>query len=138
MPNNLSNLRIGHLNVRGLEHHIDGVKILLDKSQYHFFAVTETKVKASSPVGPIRIPAYNFIKHALPSNRGRGSKTCGGIGLYVQKGIKAKPILKSPFDPEVPIGFRFEYLAVQAIINEQNICVIVLYNPVCSNPHFSR
>ena len=58
MPRNLSNLWIGHLNVRDLERHIDGVQIMLDKHQYHFFAKTETKLKLSSLVGPIRVPGY--------------------------------------------------------------------------------
>lgn len=138
MSNNLSNLRIGHLNVRGLERHIDGVKLLLNKNQYHLFAVTETKLKVTSPVGPIRLPAYNFIRHSLPVGRGRGTKTCGGIGLYVRKGIKATPILKSSFDPAVPVGQRFEFLAVQVKINELSICVVALYNPVCTNTNFSQ
>lgn len=51
-----SNLCIGHLNVRGLEHHIDGVKLLLDNNKYHIFAVTETKLRSSAPMGPIRVP----------------------------------------------------------------------------------
>lgn len=135
---NLPNLRIGHLNVRGLECHIDGVKLLLDQTPYHFFAVSETKLKVSAPAGPIRVPAYNFIKNSLPAGRGRGSRTCGGVGLYVQKGIKATPILKSSPDPEVPVSQRFEYLAVQAKINDHNICVVVIYNPVSTNPHFAQ
>lgn len=137
MSRNLSNLRIGHLNVRGLEHHIDGVKIILDKTQYHFFATTETKLKSSSPVGPIRVPGYNLIKHTLSTGRGRGTRTCGGIGLYVQKGIKAVPFLKSTPDPNVPLALRFEFLAVSARLNDLNICVVVVYNPSCSNPNFS-
>lgn len=135
---NFSNLRIGHLNVRGLEHHIDGVKLLLDKSQYHIFAVTETKLKASAPAGPIRVPAYNFIKHSLPAGRGRGTKSCGGVGIYVSKGIKATPVIKSIYDPSLPIASRVEYLGVQIKINELNIGVCVVYNPLCSNPHFSQ
>ncbi|XP_062704412.1 uncharacterized protein LOC134286758 [Aedes albopictus] len=65
--NQPSNLRIGHLNIRGLERHIDGVKLVLDKQQYHFFGVTETKMRASAPTGPVKVPGYNFIKHSLPS-----------------------------------------------------------------------
>lgn len=138
MTNNLSNLRIGHLNVRGLERHIDGIKLILDKNQYHFFATTETKLKSSSPVGPIRIPGYNLIKHTLPSGRGRGARTCGGVGLYVQKGIKAIPFMKSSLDADVPLASRFEFLAVHTKLNDLNICVVVVYNPSCSNPDFSN
>lgn len=99
-PNN-SNLRIGHLNVRSLERHIDGVKVLLNPSQYHFFAVTETMLRPSSPVGPIRIPGYNFIRHSLPSGRGNRRRSFGGVE-HIQKGIKATPITKStyPLGPE--------------------------------------
>lgn len=139
MPrNHIPNLRIGHLNVRGLEHHIDGIKLLLDGNQYQIFAVTETKLKSSSPAGPIRIPGYNFVKHSLPCGRGRGTRACGGIGIYVQKGIKATPIVKSVFDPTTPTGQRIEFLAVQLKINQLNICVAAFYNPVCSNPYFSQ
>lgn len=139
MPNNnFSNLRIGHLNVRGLESHIDEIKLLLHKSEYHFFATTETKMKSSAPVGPVRVPAYNFVKHSLPSNRGRGSKSCGGIGLYVLKGLKATPVLKSTFHPDVPLAQRFEYLVVQVKINDLNIGIVTVYNPTVSNPHFAR
>lgn len=138
MSNNHSNLRLGHLNVRGLENHIDGIKLLLNATNYHLFAVTETKLKASSPAGPIRVPAYNFIKHSLASSRGRGSRSCGGIGLYVRKGLKATPVLKSSFNPELPISQRLEFIAVQIKINDLNIGIVVLYNPVVSNPNFAR
>lgn len=135
---NISNLRIGHLNVRGLEHHIDGVKLLLDAHQYHFFGVTETKLKTSAPVGPVRVPAYNLIRHSLPSGRGRGSKTCGGVGLYVRQGLKATPVIKSTHDNTAPIANRVEYMVVQVKINELNVGVAVLYNPSCSNPLFAQ
>lgn len=132
-----SNLRIGHLNVRGLECSIDGVKLLLDKQNYHLFGLTETKMKQSAPVGPVRIPGYNFIRHCLPSKRGRGSKTFGGVALYVKKGIKATPILKSSFDTGLPIASRFEFLAVQIKVNNLNICVVVVYNPSGANQLFA-
>lgn len=138
MTTNFSNLRIGHLNVRGLEHHIDGVKLLLSTNQYHIFAVSETKLKSSSPMGPIRIPNYNFIKHSLPAGRGRGTKSCGGVGFYVKKGIKATPIIKSTHDNNQPIASRVEYLAIQIKIGELKIGVVVLYNPSCSNQSFSQ
>lgn len=137
MPNNHTNFRIGHLNVRGLECHMDGIKPILHNNQYHFFAVTETKLKASSPIGPIRMPSYNFIKHCLPSSRGRGSKSCGGIGLYVLKGLKATTVLKSAFNPSVPIGQRFEYLVVQTRVNDLNIGIATIYNPSVANPNFA-
>lgn len=134
---NIANLRIGHLNVRGLEHHIDGVKLLLDAQQYHFFGVTETKMRASAPVGPVRVPAYNLIRHSLPSGRGRGSKACGGVGLYVRQGLKATPVIKSTHDIAAPIATRVEYMVVQIRINELNVGVAVVYNPSCSNPSFA-
>ncbi|XP_039450533.1 uncharacterized protein LOC120429543 [Culex pipiens pallens] len=134
---NISNLRIGHLNVRGLEHHIDGVKFLLDAQQYHVFGVTETKMRASAPVGPVRVPAYNLIRHSLPSGRGRGSKACGGVGLYVRQGLKATPVIKSTHDNAAPIATRVEYMVVQIKINELNVGVAVVYNPSCSNPTFA-
>lgn len=75
MPrSNISNLRVGNLNVRGLERHIDDIKLLLDEHSYHFFGATETKLRTSAPAGPIRVPDYNFIKHCLQSKGGRGSK----------------------------------------------------------------
>lgn len=132
-----TNLRIGHLNVRSLERHIDGVKVLLDRSQYHFFAVTETMLRPSSPVGPIRVPAYNFIRHSLPSRHGSRVRSYGGVGLYVRKGIKAIPILKSALEPGDNTN-RLEFLAVQAKINNYNICVVVVYNSAGSNPLFAQ
>lgn len=136
MATNSNHLRIGHLNVRGLERHIDDMKLLLNKKQYHFFGLSETKLKVSAPVGPIKIPGYNFIRHSLPCGRGRGSKTCGGVGFYVAKHIKVKTISKSHFDADVPIAQRFEYLAVSANINNYNVCVVALYNPRCNNQSF--
>lgn len=139
MPsNNFQHLRIGHLNVRGLERHIDGVKLILDRKQYHIFAVTETKLKSSSPIGPIRIPGYDFIKHSLPAGRGRGAKTCGGLGFYVQKGFKATTLVKSTFDSDTPINLRVEYLAITVKINDLNTCIAALYNPLGTNPNFSQ
>ncbi|XP_058817873.1 uncharacterized protein LOC131681179 [Topomyia yanbarensis] len=131
-------LRIGHLNVRSLERHIDGVKLMLDRNQYHFFGVTETKLNQSSPIGPVRIPAYNFIKHSLSSGRGRGTKTCGGVGIYISKNIKAATILKSCFDPAIPINQRLEFLAIRAKIGELNTCIVVLYNPASCNTSFAQ
>lgn len=138
MLRNFQNLRIGHLNVRGLERHIDGVKIILDKKQYHMFAVTETKLKSSSPIGPIRIPGYDFVKHSLPSGRGRGAKTCGGVGLYVRKGLKATTMNKSAFDPATSINQRVEFLDIRIRINDWNVCVVALYNPLSTNPNFAQ
>ncbi|XP_062703870.1 uncharacterized protein LOC134286287 [Aedes albopictus] len=138
MPNNnIPHLRLRHLNVRGLESHIDEIKLLLHRAEYHFFAVTETKLKPSSPVGPVRLPAYNFVKHSLPSTRGRGSKACGGIGLYVLKGLKAIPVLRSEHNLDAPLDQRFEYLAVQVKINDLSIGIVIVYNPNVSNPHFA-
>lgn len=129
MPRNLSNLRIDHLNVTGLERHIN---------RYHFFATTETKLKLSSPVGRIRVPCYNLIRHKLSAGRGQGRRVCGGIGLYIQKGVKAVPFLKSTHDPDLPPISRFELLAVRTRLNDLNICVVVVYNPSCYNPNFSN
>lgn len=130
---NSSNLRIGHLNVRGLERHIDGIKLILDKKQYHFFGLSETKLNITAPVGPINIPGYNFFRHSLPGGRGRGTKTCGGIGLYVAKNIKVTPVMKSSFDSSIPIAQRLEYLVVKAKISNYDVGVVVLYNPTCNN-----
>lgn len=135
---NISNLRVGHLNVRGLERHIDGIRLLLNKQTYHFFGVTETKLKSSAPVGPIRVPDYNFIKHCLTCNGGRGSKTYGGVGLYVRKGVKAVPILKSEHDPQIPKNKRLEYLVVRAEVNDLKVGVGVIYNPSGVNPLFAQ
>lgn len=136
-PNQFSNLRIGHLNVRGLECHVDGIKLILDKQQYHFFGVSETKMRKSSPIGPIKVPGYNYTNHTLPSGRGRGTKACGGVGLYVKKGIKTTSIMKSSFSTEHPISKRVEYLVIQSVINGLNIGVVVIYNPSCANDLFA-
>ena len=135
---NISNLRVGHLNVRGLERHIDGIKLLLDKHTYHFFGVTETKLRASVPAGPLRVPDYNLLRHSLPSKGGRGNKAYGGIGLYVQKGVKAVPILKSEHDPQIAKNMRLEYLVVRAEINELKVGVAVIYNPSGANQLFAQ
>lgn len=111
---NNSSLRIGYLNVRSLERHIDGVKVLLHPSHYHFFAVTETMLRPSSPMGPIRVPGYNFVRHSLPTGRGNRARSHGGVGLYVQKGIKAVPIIRSLREPGEDNSTRLEYLAVQS------------------------
>lgn len=76
----------------------------------------------------MRVPGFNFIKHSLPAGRGRGSRACGGVGLYVKKGLKATPIIKSQHDVTIPIASRVENLAVQIKINDLNIAVAVLYN----------
>ena len=135
-PHQFANLRIGHLNVRGLERHIDGVKLTLDKQQYHIFGVTETKMRKSAPIGPVKVSGYNYISHTLPSGRGRGTKACGGVGLYVKKGIKTTPIIKSTFSNDHPISKRVEYLVTQLVINGMNIGVAVIYNPSCANDLF--
>lgn len=133
-----SNLRVGHLNARGLERHIDGIKLTLDKQHYHFFGITETKMRSSAPVGPVKVPGYNFIKHTLPSGRGRGTKACGGIGLYVKKGIKATSVMKSTFSADCPISKRVEFLVVHSVINGLNIGVVVIYNPSGANEFFTQ
>lgn len=115
---------------------MDGIKLTLNKKQYHFFGLSETKLKSSAPVGPIKVPGYNFIRHSLPAGRGRGAKTCGGVGLYVAKHIKATPVIKSSFDAAVPIAQRLEYLVVKAKINYCDIGIVVLYNPSSNNPSF--
>lgn len=135
---NHANLRIGHLNVRSLERHIDGVKVLLDSSQYHFFAVTETMLRPSSATGPIRIPGFNFVRHSLSSGRGNRVRAFGGVGLYVQKGIKTTTIIKSTYEAGENSATRLEFLAVQTKINNYNICIVVVYNPSGSNPLFAQ
>lgn len=112
-------------------------KLLLNKQNYHLFGLTETKMKQTAPVGPVRIPGYNLIRHCLPSKRGRGSKTFGGVVMYVKKGIKATPILKSTHNADLPITSRFEFLAVKIKINNLNICVAVVYNPSAANQMFA-
>lgn len=64
MTNNGNRLRIGHLNVRGIKRINDEAKLILDEKQYHFFGLNETKLKASAPPGPIKIPGYNLIRHS--------------------------------------------------------------------------
>ncbi|KAL9698001.1 hypothetical protein quinque_001442 [Culex quinquefasciatus] len=95
-------------------------------------------MKTSSPVGPVRVPAYNFIRHSLPAGRGRGSKACGGVGLYVRRGLKATTVIKSTHDATSPIASRVEYMVVQIKVNELSIGVAVLYNPLGTNTTFSQ
>lgn len=56
----------------------------------------------------------------------------------MKKGIKATPVVKSTLDPDIPLGSRTEFLAVQAKVNEINICVVAFYSALCSNPHFCQ
>lgn len=59
------------------------------------------------------------MKHLLSFGRGRRTKSCGGVGFYVRKGIKATPVIKS--------------------LHELNIGVVVIYNhPSCSNQPFAQ
>lgn len=67
-----------------------------------------------------------------------GSKSCGGIGLYVKKGIKAIPVLKSTLNPNAPIGQRFEFLVVRSRINDLNIGIAIVYNPCTGNQRFAQ
>ena len=90
---NLTNkgLKIGHLNIQGLQNKFDQVDLMLNSSgnEIHIFGLSETKLKNFHPDSAFNIDNYQlFRKDRFISNERR--EQGGGIIVYVRNGVKAE------------------------------------------------
>ena len=84
---NRKGLEILHLNINGLLHKLNYVKMLADKIKFDVWSLNETKLDGSIGDEDIEIPGYSTYRKDR-------NKFGGGVLLYVVDSIESYPIIE--------------------------------------------
>ena len=76
-------LKLGHINVNGLENKLSEIKILLKESNLHVLAIAETHLSEATEDSKIAIEGYLFIRN---DRKGKGNNW-GGTLIYYKEHI---------------------------------------------------
>lgn len=76
-------LKVAHINIRGLKNKIDELRVLLQLCRFDVFAITESHLKSDISDGEISIDRYNVLR------RDRTNRKGGGCTVYYRKTLKA-------------------------------------------------
>ena len=84
-------LKIGHLNIQGLQNKFEQVDLLLNNSgnEIHIFGLSETKLKNFHPDSAFIIDNYQLFRKDRFISRERREQG-GGIIVYVKNGVKVE------------------------------------------------
>ena len=117
-------LRFASHNARSLSSSHSFYVDLLTSIKLTAFSVSETWLKSSIPSKQVELPGFSFFRH---DRTYRGKKHGGGVGIYVQKGVKSKILLASEK------GCEFEYLFLELAFNGVKVVFGVVYRPPWSS-----
>lgn len=111
-------LNFAHINPGSLKKNLHDVLSLINDTELHVLAVSETWFNESHNNNLLLIPNFKLIRHDRKSKRG------GGVAFYLRYGIKYKIIAKSHHCAST------EFLFVEIINGINNkILLGVVYNP---------
>ena len=84
-------LKIGHLNIQGLQNKFEQIDLLLNNShnEIHIFGLSETKLKNFHPDSAFTIDNYQLFRKDRFISRERPEQG-GGIIVYVKNGVKVE------------------------------------------------
>ena len=117
---NYRGLKIAHLNINGLLSKLDFLKIMLQKSKFDVFAISESKLDANIHNNEIKIDGYNLYR--LDRNRHGG-----GVLFYVNEQLESHP-LKHLTD------LNIESIWIKVCLKKSKpIFLSVVYRPPASN-----
>ena len=111
-------LKCGHLNVNGLYHKLDEVKILLDETKFDILAITETHLRDAVTDSEVAIEGYlSFRKDRT------GKKKWGGTLIYYKEHLDVHELLPvSNMD-------KLEAIWLEVIIKSQKLLIATIYRP---------
>lgn len=94
LTNYKNNLSFGHQNCQSIRpsdynSKLDELKCVLMGSGIDIFCISETWLKSSVSSSSLSIPGYSFLRNDRPARRG------GGVGIYINEGIKHKVVFRS-------------------------------------------
>ena len=113
-------LNCGHINVDGLYHKIDEVRLLLDEAKIHILAVSETHLNKEVSDNEIEIENYSFIRKDRDQKTG---KKWGGVLIYFESRIN---IHKINYDFELGTT---EAILIEADLRSQKLLLACIYRP---------
>ena len=84
-------LKIGHLNIQGLQNKFDQVDLMLNDSgnESHIFGLSETKLRDFDPDSAFNIKNYQLFRKDRFISRERREQG-GGIIVYIRNGVKTE------------------------------------------------
>ena len=108
-------LKCGHLNVNGLFHKLEEVRILLRESKFDIFAITETHLNENyHDDDDLKIDNYLFFR------RDRKANSWGGVLVYYQKDLVVE---------EIEITTNIESIWVEGTVHSQKYLFGCIYHP---------
>lgn len=113
-----SSLNVLHLNPGGLRSKLDEFRDVLRRVNVHCIAISETHFKSYTSDKSVELNGF-FIHR-----NDRELRRCGGVALYVKKGISSSIIRKSVSR----IG-TLEYIFVELCVSSHKILFGVMYKP---------
>ena len=76
------NMSIAHININSIWNKIDEVELLLNEGQFHFFAISETKLDSTYNSFHLRHPNYRLLRRDW-------KKGGGGLLVYIRNSVPA-------------------------------------------------
>ena len=114
----LNNPWIGYLNINGIRNKITDLRIIIENIPLDYPVPSETKLDESFPNGQFNLDGYQ-----IRARRDR-DKNCGGLNLFVRRGIICKRIS----DFELSVKFFGMYLSELTISKSKWLCFSI-YRP---------
>ena len=109
------NLRIMHLNCRGINSKLGEIKRLVSKISPHVVCVSETWINRREP----KFPDYKIIWNH------RVDQVGGGLGIFIHRSVKFARL-----KVDAHRGGQLEFLGVQvALKNNETLNILNIYNP---------
>ena len=110
-------LKIAHLNINGLLHKLNVLKVLLEETNFDILAVTETHLQANIPDDKVKIENYDLLRRDRKTDNG-----WGGVIVYHKEllnGIEYKTMNESDL----------EMIWLECNVKSQKFLVSCVYQP---------
>ena len=93
------NFSLAQINVRGLFHKLDQIRLLLYQKHFSVLGICETFLVNSKPTSLLTIPGYNMVR------RDRLFRGGGGVVLYIKDSLQFEnlPQISSLLDESITI-----------------------------------
>ena len=111
-------LKCGHLNVNGLYHKLDEVKVLLEETKFDILALTETHLQDAATDSEIAIEGYMLFRKDRTRN-----KKWGGTLIYYREHLNVHEL-----SPDTNMD-KLEAIWIEVIVKSQKLLVASVYRP---------
>ena len=114
---------VTHVNCQSLSRHYEEILNISTQIDFHVLMLSETWLKPTLASKSVQLAKYTLYRHDRC-----GSKTGGGVAMYVRDDLKAKILFTSPDNSGI------EFLFVEILVGSKKCVLGVVYWP----PHIGK